>query len=596
MCCLCHFWLIFREAFYVYELNQALNMGFKKFTLILLLLICSDNLFSQGSTAIEITQLPGREMIDGRSDYNIPNWEAANISVGSCFSFLNFRIYYKHQGSAGERTLRFKMEITNNSPFEVFLTWQGTNGDYLKSGSTRSIDLYGIEEGGNQTISISRVKFYLDKGQREQYGDSYHGKNLNCGATSATVTNNEGGNSAAANDNGATGSDDGNAQEQESINSMMSSVMSNSSSTSSQRQPTTAETHEKHVTENNARANSSSTNSSGANNSTNTQAKRSGPSQAERDRQQKAADYARQQAKLEQENVQRQEYSQWKNQQNQKNAQVAAATAVGTISMLAILGKMIYQNMGMVNFDDVYQNKPALSISAEFGYSFLIQPIYFNSEVYDGVDYKNNTDYDFAWPVNFDFKFKLGYESEYVGAYGFGGLGIGASVVMHSFNAPTYNYGGQIFAGLPNVKGLFEYQGGGRAISQSYWMLEEESGSAYSSTTYNQIRYGARFTWGQFTRSHLSLGVINEGLTGVDDTQVQRIELPEAYNIEDRFITGYFLEYKKDHSFNFFVNIYPNYPFTGEVEHNIRNNTDTDYNDGSMYFLVGFHRSLDLFY
>jgi hypothetical protein len=127
-------------------------------------------------------------------------------------------------------------------------------------------------------------------------------------------------------------------------------------------------------------------------------------------------------------------------------------------------------------------------------------------------------------------------------------------------------------------------------------MLEEESGSAYSSTTYNQIRYGARFTWGQFTRSHLSLGVINEGLTGVDDTQVQRIELPEAYNIEDRFITGYFLEYKKDHSFNFFVNIYPNYPFTGEVDFNIRNNTDTDYTDGSMYFLVGFHRSLDLFY
>jgi hypothetical protein len=390
---------------------------------------------------------------------------------------------------------------------------------------------------------------------------------------------------SAGGSSGTTNTDEG------SINGIMDRVMSNSSSSANTRRPTTAETHEKHVAENNARNNNSN---SSSNNRAKTQS--SGPSQEELDRREKAADYARKQAKLEQENRQRQEYSQWKNQQNQKNAQVAAATAAGTISMLAILGKMIYQNMGMVDYDDVYQNKPALSISAEFGYSFLIQPIYFNSEVYDGVDFKNNTDYDFTWPVNFDFKFKLGYESEYVGAYGFGGLGIGASVVMHSFNAPTYNYGGQIFAGLPNIKGLFEYQGGGRAISQNYWMLEEESGSAYSSTSYNQIRYGARFTWGQFTRSHLSLGLINEGLTGVDDTQVQRIELPEAYNIEDRFITGYFLEYKKDHSFNFFVNIYPNYPFTGEVNYNIINNTDTDYTDGSMYFLVGFHRSLDLFY
>ena len=390
---------------------------------------------------------------------------------------------------------------------------------------------------------------------------------------------------------GSSGSS-GAEEEENSISSLTNRVMNSSSSSRSSQKPSIAETHEKHVAANNARAKSSSTNT----NSSNNQAKNSGPTAAEIERQRKAEEYARKQAKLEQENKQRQEYAQWKNQQNQENAQIAAATAVGTVSMLAILGKMIYQNMGMVNFDEVYQNEPSFSLAMEFGYSFLVQPIYFNSAVYDGVDYSYNTDHDFTWPVNFDFKLKLGYESDNVGVNAYAGTGIGASIIMHSFNLPTYNYGGQIYAGLPNVKGLFEYQGGGRAFSQNYWLLEEESGDAYSSISYSQLRYGAKFTWGQFTRSHISLGLIQEGITGNDETQVQRIELPEPYSLEDRFVTGYFIEYKKDHSYNFFLNVYPNYPFTGEVEHSVRNLGDSNYADGSLYFLVGFHRSIDAFY
>ncbi len=584
---------------------NCISMGTKKVVTIIAMVLLCFNVFSQGTATLTITHIPGRSMIDGESKWDIKEWQRAEAQSSSCFSFLDFSLFVKSNYAGDE--LKYKVEVTNNSNYEVSLNcskWGFGNGgrNSVKPGAT--INGSGsFSMNGERLITFSRVQFTFPKSVQDQYGVSVLSDYLNCGETASTQLNKEGADNQAnaATEGDAEGSA-GATEEQVAINNMMSSVMSKPTST---RKPSAAEVHAKHVAANNARASSQNTGSTTSNGSSSasrqsgstssSQAKR-GPTAAELERQRKAEEYARKQAKLERENKQRQEYAQWKNQQNQKNAQIAAATAVGTVSMLAILGKMIYQNMGMVNFDEVYQNKPSFSLALEFGYSFLIQPIYFNSAVYDGVDYKYNTDYDFTWPVNFDFKMKMGYESDYIGANVYGGTGIGASIIMHSFNLPTYNYGGQIYAGLPNAKGLFEYQGGGRAISQNYWLLEEESGDAYSSISYSQLRYGAKFTWGKFTRSHISLGLIQEGVTGLDDTKVQRIELPEPYNIEDRFITGYFIEYKKDHSYNFFLNVYPNYPFTGEIEHSIRNTSESDYDDGSLYFLVGFHRSLDMFY
>lgn len=590
---------------------KLLNFNSKKGLGLLAFLISFNFSYGQnGSATITITHIPGKTMIKGESKWDIPEWQRAETQSSNCFSFLGLSLFVKSEYGGAE--LKYKLEVTNNAPYTLDISctkWGFGSGGRtsVRSGSSTSGSGTFKMKDGEQTITFSNLQFVFPKSDQEKYNISPLSAYLACGEDANTALEKaKSRNNSASNDSETGGGDatesgsaeNANNNEQDALTNLTQQVMGGGTfSNSPKPKKTTAEIHAEHVAANNARSKSSgSTSKSNSGNSSSTRGKTaSGPSQEEMERQRKADEYARAQAKQAEENRQRQEYAQWKNQQNQRNAQIAAATAAGTVSMLAILGKMIYQNMGMVDFDQVYQNKPSLSISTEFGYSFMIQPIYFNSEVFDGVDYKYNTDYDFTWPVNFDFKFKIGYESEYIGAYGFAGGGLGASLIMHSFNIPTYNYGGQVYAGHPNFKALFEYQGGGRDISQNYWLLEEESGSAYSSITYSQVRYGAKFTWGQFTRSHLSMGIIQEGLSGNDDTRIQRIELPESYNMEDRFVTGYFLDYKKDHSFNFFLNIYPNYPFTGEIESSLRNNTDTNYDDGSLYFLVGFHRSLDIF-
>ncbi len=348
------------------------------------------------------------------------------------------------------------------------------------------------------------------------------------------------------------------------------------------------EQHEKHV---------ESTRKTSTSNQNQTSGKRqsSGPSQEELERRRKAQEWERQRRKMEEDNRKRQEYAQWRDQQNQKNAQVAAATAVGTIGLLAVFGDMIYSGMGTINPDQVYHKKFHGYLGAEFGYSFLLQPVYFNSSEYDGVDYKNNTNYDFNWPINLDMKAKLGFESDYLGGFAFGGMGVGTSIFLHSFNFPTVLYGGQVHAGLPNAKFLFSYEAGERSMSTYYWMFVEESGEGLVDMNWSNLKYGARFSWGDFVRTHLSAGVIYERVGASGDSRVQRIFIENAPQRDDgRFIQGYFLELKKDHSYNFFLNVYPNYPFTGVAEYNIR--SDEDYSDGSIYFTVGFHRSLDIFF
>lgn len=167
-------------------------------------------------------------------------------------------------------------------------------------------------------------------------------------------------------------------------------------------------------------------------------------------------------------------------------------------------------------------------MGAQFGYSFFAQPVYYNSTVYDGADYKSNTDYDFNWPVNLDAKFKLGFENDYLGGYAFGGMGLGMSIFAHQFNFPTVTYGGQIHAGLPNAKFLFGYEAGERTMSTYKWMFVEESGEGVVDMNWSNIKYGARFTWGDFVRTHLSAGVIYERVGALYDSRVQRIVLENA--------------------------------------------------------------------
>jgi len=459
-------------------------------------------------------------------------------------------------------------------------------------------------------IVIDKV---VPAGQSSSFSSSVSGSSSGSGSFGSGSS---GSNSSASSSNSSSSSGSTN-EESDPIGTMTNSIMqkssgstssssynrgsssSNRSSSQSQSSGNSRLDRERRIQQQHQEHVEASRRNSAANSQQSTANKRQSAAQAEQQRRaaeaaRKQAEYERQKRKAAEEARKRQEYAQWKNQQNQKNAQAAAAAAATTVTLLAVLGREIYKNMGVVDFDQVYRDKPSFFASTEYGYSFLLHPIYFNSEVYDGVRTSNNTDYDFAWPLNFDFKAKIGFESPYFGAYGFGGMGIGTSLLFHSFNFPSYQYGGQVHAGIPNAKFLFAYEAGGRALTNDYWLLVEESGSGFTDLTYGNIKYGARFSWGSFTRSHLSLGVIYENVAGAnDDIKVQRINVEGLDYTKTYYIPGYFIEYKKDHSFNFFLHFYPNYPFSGEVNYGYRGGED--YDDGSIYLYVGFLRSLDFY-
>ena len=551
---------------------------------------------------------PGK---NGNGEYDIPDWVPNGAQFDNCFSsWLDVELY--HKAEYGGKKLKYKLVITNNSPYMVNFSFKcssqsmGGRASARSGGSYSTVFSQTFQRG--EKVVVDKINFSFPKDVQNEFGIPPLSGYLNCGENAESALNKaKGGSTAstnASNENDASGSNS--SEDGDPLSAITNNIMNEGGFNSSlSRQRTQAQIHQDHVNKSRANASANSYGSSGSasgKTGSNTSRSNGGSSRSSRgmspeeiERQRKAQEYALQKAKEELENRKRQEYARFKEEQNRKNAQAAAATAVGTVTALSVLGKMIYANMGVVDFDEVYQGQPAFSIATEFGYSFMVQPIFFNSIVFDGVDYEEQTNFDFAWPVNFDFNLKLGYEADYYGGHLFGGLGLGASIIMHSFNFP-YHYGARVYAGHPNVKALFEYRRGGRSVSQNYWLLEEESGSASSNVRFNQIRYGVKFSWGQFLRSHINVGIINEGLSGGDYTNIQRIALDEPYDIDKRFITGFFLEYKKDHSFNFFLNAYSKYPFTGEVDYSYDPDASEDYADGSTFFVIGFHRSLDAFY
>lgn len=61
--------------------------------------------------------------------------------------------------------------------------------------------------------------------------------------------------------------------------------------------------------------------------------------------------------------------------------------------------------------------------------------------------------------------------------------------------------------------------------------------------------------------------------------------------VENQIVTGYTFQLKKDQHYNFYVNLFPEYPFTGAIRYGI----DSNFNDGEPGFFieVGFVRSMD---
>jgi hypothetical protein len=333
------------------------------------------------------------------------------------------------------------------------------------------------------------------------------------------------------------------------------------------------------------------------------QAKRRREAQQQAEIRKRQAAYEAQQRKQREEARKRQEYQQWAQQQTQQNAAAAAGAAAGAAGLAYLLGTIIYGGMGNVDPDNAYTGDVSFYVGQEIGYSVYVQPMYYNSDVFDGVSSRTKTQYDFTFPINLDYKLKMGMESEYVGFNGFGRISVGMSPLISHFQFPGYAYGGQVYSGIRNAKAFFEYSAESRTNNIDYWILADESGFGRSVVKTQNIKYGLRFSWGQYVRSHINLGVINEAVLPGDGSRVQRLEhlIPESNTqplsefYESMYIPGYFFEYRKDHSFNFFIHVYPEYPFSGEVEYTLDSKAAEKYEKGFPFIWVGFHRAIDFY-
>lgn len=333
------------------------------------------------------------------------------------------------------------------------------------------------------------------------------------------------------------------------------------------------------------------------------QAQRKRESQEQAEIRKRQAAYEAQQRKQREEARKRQEYQQWAQQQTQQNAAAAAGAAAGAAGFAYLLGTIIYGGMGSLDPADAYTKDVSFYLGQEIGYSMYLQPMYFNSDVYNGVSSSTETQYDFTFPFNLDYKLKMGMESEYVGFHGFGRLSVGMSPLISHFQFPGYAYGGQVYSGIPNAKAFFEYSVESRTNNIDYWILADQSGYGRSVVNIQNIKYGLRFSWGSYVRSHINLGMINEAVLPGDGSRVQRLPhlIPESNTqplgefYESMYIPGYFLEYRKDHSFNFFIHVYPEYPFSGEVEYALDSKAGSDYEKGFPFIWIGFHRAIDFY-
>lgn len=338
---------------------------------------------------------------------------------------------------------------------------------------------------------------------------------------------------------------------------------------------------------------------------------RAGASEAEQRAAAKRRQAAREKQKREQEARQRMAYQQWAQEQNRRNAQMGGAAAASAAGMLYLLGEVIYRNMGRFEPESAYRPGQFNGYARmHFGYSLLLQPAYFNSEQFDGVDYTRQTEYTYVYPVNFDFSMALGFDHGHYGAEGFAQGGIGTSLLFDNFQFPSWTYGGMAYAGLPFLKGFLRYTGGGRNLSLNQWYLAEESGSGKSHVRSQSLEYGLRITWGQFVRHHLRLGLVmsevrpSESSEFDGDFRVQ--DLPELRSAsqtnplnlfkgwEDFYVPGYRISWRKDHHFQTFITFYPTYPYSGIRAHSL--DSDPDAADGDFFFAFGFYRAIDAYF
>lgn len=292
--------------------------------------------------------------------------------------------------------------------------------------------------------------------------------------------------------------------------------------------------------------------------------------------------------------------------QRKENNAIAASAAASSASVLYIIGGIIYDKMGLPAKDLYTGNN--FHVNFDVGYGLSLFPIAHNS-VKTGIDFNGNntetTNNDPSTAITIDLRLalKFGYEMEYGGGNVYGRFEPGFSPIFTDFNT-SYGYGAEIFGGHKNIKLYGRYESGSRNFSSNNWIDPEEIGEGgKSNTKYQQIRAGLKFSYYRNTRTakrdHLIIGVMEDyfdenssSIFGIrenpDKPLLNLLNTPSDRDLNPYIATGYFFEWKRDHTHRLYIEIFPNYPVTGEIGGRS--------NEGKFFLQAGFSRSIEGFF
>jgi hypothetical protein len=311
----------------------------------------------------------------------------------------------------------------------------------------------------------------------------------------------------------------------------------------------------------------------------------------------------RKRAEEEKKQAAQRDYDSWKAERKQEQAQADAAATEASFNMLMLAGGIIYEGMGEVNPDYVFKpsEKLQLYLGIDLGFSGVSFPTIFASDIStmvggSSVKKKELVPKD-LYHVNLNVAAKIGAEHPNYGGYIYLAPQAGFSPVLDGYNFAPINFGGRVFGGLKNVKLFGEYGMGTRGYSSSSNDVEE-SGSSSTDYTYTKILGGIKFTTNpnsDYARSHISLGVINENITvDFDQAFIDPVSGSLVKKQKSKMIRGYFFEWKKDHTFNFYVNAYPEYLYAGKALSTAGSlSKDFATQKTGLFVEIGFLRSID---
>lgn len=318
----------------------------------------------------------------------------------------------------------------------------------------------------------------------------------------------------------------------------------------------------------------------------------------------KRTEEARKRAEEEAKKERQANYDAWKKDAQAKREQQEIASATASVGLFFLLGGIIYDNISDVNPYHVYKSfdKGVKFYSGtEFGFSGTAMPIIFGSEYSTMIGGEYVTQNELLpsnyYTVNLDLKYKIGVEHNNGSAHAYIASKIGTSPIFDASQISLLNYGANVTLGIKSIKLYGDYVTSSRTFNSSSYD-PEEYGSGKTDYKYSRIKYGLKISTNpnkNFVRDHFSFGMMSETMTVADNTAYFHPEnLRLEFGRKSEKIKGYFLEYKKDHNFNFFINVFPNYLYSGEIKSESGGlNSDFVGNNSGLYLEIGFLRVWD---